>query len=176
MTDEKIVNAAIQRLEEIVDQGQRFAQLLIAFTENTITKGEFVELCAEIFNESRNVLKSSKSYLRLIVEHLLILKYGMDEDSHNHISIEIVEFRRSLRDDLNWGRKDQQTNLINHLKEALPDIYLDGIDAYREHATESKIKTPNLKKILTALPSECPWTLEEIITNDLDDLLSYLPD
>jgi len=166
------------KLDEIIDSEERFSEIVIAFTENKISKDEFIEICRKIFNhlDRSNIYKTSQSYLRLIIEHLLLLQYRVEEESRNFLLWEIVEFRRSLRCDLLWGRKNQETNLIDHLKDSLPAIYLYGIDAYRERATVSRIKTPKLKKILVALPKECPWTLEELLESRVADLILELPE
>jgi len=171
MIEEDMARAILQELQNIANDGQKFAHTLIAFTENTITKGEFIELCAEIFNEAGNLERSSRSFLRLIIAHLLLLKYGVDITAHRHISNEIEAFQKNLDEDLNWGLKTQETTVINKLRELMPLIYLRGIRTYRDHDKEN----PNLKTITRSLPEQCPWTLEELVEGSINVLLLKLP-
>jgi len=177
MAEEKMVRALLQELQNIVSDGQRFAKTFIAYTKNELTDEEFIEQCSDIFHEDQNIEKSARSFIRLIIEHLLILKYGVDTTAWNHLRQEIRTFQLNLSDCLDWDLKTRETVIINNLREIMPLIYKRGIKTYKDHEEDDSnpFPNPNLKLILKALPKDCPWTLEELVEGSINVLLLKLP-
>jgi len=167
-----MARAILLELKNVANDSQRFAQTLIAFTENKITKDEFSELCTEIFQEDGSIEKSSKSFLKNIIEHLPLLKYGIDTTARKHLTHEIRGYQKSLAKNLAWWHGPRRTTIINDLIDLLPLIYLQGIRTYKRHDR----KNPNLKQIMNSLPEQCPWTLDELVEGEPEDLILRLPE
>jgi hypothetical protein len=102
-----------------------------------------IEELEALGNEQKRAVES---LLEQIIRHLLLYQYWATkfERNANHWEAEIIGFRTQLRRRLT-------SNLRHHLVEELPAIYRDAL------------KFVIAKTKLNFLPSECPYTLEQIL-------------
>jgi hypothetical protein len=97
----------------------------------------------ELGNEQKRAVES---LLEQVIRHLLLYQYWREEFERNanHWEAEIIGFRTQLRRRLT-------TNLRNYLSHELPSIYCDAL------------KYVKAKTKLNSLPTDCPYTLEQIL-------------
>jgi len=172
MSDEKAVNPLIEELRKTINDGQRFAKTFIAYTKNELTDEEFIEQCSDIFPADKNIQKEARNFLRQIIEHLFLLKYQIDVSPWDDFEYELIKNQMDLIIYLDWDLETQETLIINNLEEEMPQIYAAGIRTY----TNSDKKNPNLKVILESIPEQCPWTLDELVEGEPEDLILRLPE
>lgn len=73
---------------------------------------------------------------------------------------------------IGWDQKGRDVILIDYLSDALQDIYEAGVERYKK-ASEYY---PNRVDRSQLIPEHCPWSLEELINDTVDELLEKLPD
>jgi hypothetical protein len=102
-----------------------------------------IEELEELGNEQKRAIES---LLEQVIRHLLLYQYWREEFERNanHWEAEIIGFRTQLRRRLT-------TNLRNYLSHELPSIYYDAL------------KYVKAKTKLNSLPTDCPYTLEQIL-------------
>ncbi len=99
----------------------------------------------------RNTKRSGASFLEQIIRHLLLMEYWETEREYNyrHWGSEIVNFRNQLEIDMT-------TNLYQYLEENIEKIY--------KRAVKYVVVKTGFKK--DNFPSQCPYTLEQLINSD----------
>lgn len=104
-----------------------------------------IEELEDLGSERRHQVESM---LEQVIRHLLLLQYWTAERNYNegHWRSEIAVFRNQLKRKLT-------TNLKNHLAGQLDKLYQDALESVQEKTLSS-----------VAFPSECPYTLEQILT------------
>ncbi|MBD2134944.1 DUF29 domain-containing protein [Sphaerospermopsis sp. FACHB-1094] len=114
---------------------------------NDVDLENLIEELADLGNEKKNAVKS---LLEQVIRHLLLLQYWTEEIENNghHWQSEILGFRYQLEDRLT-------TNLRNFLADELDHIYQRALK-YVQVKTKFKVD----------FPSECPYTLEQLLDVD----------
>lgn len=115
-----------------------------------IDRENLIEELEELGNEQKRAVES---LLEQVIRHLLLYQYWQAQfkDNANYWEAEIIGFRSQLRRRLT-------TNLSRHLSKELPFLYRDAL-----RFVKAKTK-------LNCLPSECPYTLDDLLAED------WLPD
>jgi hypothetical protein len=113
-------------------------------------KLDFEHLLEELEELSRRDRDTIKSYIELIILHLLLLQYWQEEYDYNahHWQIEIINFRSRLETRLT-------KTLRNYLEDNLDKIY----------QTAFKIATKKTKNKIN-FPPICPYSLEQILDDN----------
>ncbi len=107
---------------------------------------DYDNLIEELAAMGRTEKRTVKSLVRQILIHLLLYQYWTAKHKYNakHWKGEIITFRQQLKGDLT-------STLYNYLLSELNNLYDDAKETV-EHKTK-----------LNIFPSQCPYTLEQII-------------
>jgi hypothetical protein len=120
-------------------------------TDNRFDREHVVE---EIEDLGKNVRKAVRSQVRRIMEHFLKLQYSPAQEPHADWMASIVDARVELEDDLTPTlRADAARELARLYRAARKQAGL-GLERYSEHGAAD------------LMPSECPYTLEDILRDD----------
>lgn len=105
-----------------------------------------IEELEDLGNEQKRAVES---LLEQVIRHLLLYQYWQSQfaENANHWEAEIIGFRTQIRRRLT-------TNLRQHLSKELPSIYRDAL------------KFVKAKTKLNLLPSECPYSLDNLLDED----------
>jgi len=138
----------LQRLYEIDEHLwlQKNIQLL---KTNRLEELDAENLIEELENLGRSDKNKAASLLEQIIRHLLYLQYWATEVENNqpHWEAEIDSFRTQLQRHLT-------TNLHQYLEQEFETIYQDAL---RYVTKKTRLKT---------LPSQCPYTLNQLLDID----------
>lgn len=161
--------------EEILERSDRLAREMTRLRNafKAILEGvPFTEAFdEEVYLEGTQEKKSSEKHLARMIEHLLKLKYCTNDRNNNTWVKEIRNHKDEVIDITRWEWKKKETIVINYLKENLQEIYEQSITWYKKDAKEYT----DLRDGLDWIPEECPWTLEKLLDDDIDELLEKLP-
>ena len=116
--------------------------------------------------------RSANTHVSIIIEHLFKLKYSTNNRSHNEWRAIVRKHKSEIIYLTKWKTPRSNTNIINEMHEELPYLYEDGCCYYK---LASKIYK-NIEDGIKYIPEECPWTLEELVENNVEDLLFQLPE
>ncbi len=122
----------------------------VLLKEEEFTEVDWQNLIEEIESMGRSEQKEMESRLSLIIMHLLKIQYQPQRRGRSWattIAIQRIDLRRHLR---------KNPSLRAQLAEAIADIYPD---AAKKAAIETRLP-------LSIFPSDCPWTVEEILDKD----------
>ena len=172
----KITNDTYTELLEylggIFDDGSRFVAYLEAYQQGTVSREDFENACNEIFTESKSILNGCNSQVINILLHLFKIAFGTDSSLHSGWVRDIVaKHRPPLMDDLNWDQ-GPQTSMINKVIAHLPISNARAIHRYKELAKLPEYS--DLKDGVSRLPTECPFTLKQLLEDDVQVLVSRL--
>ncbi len=78
--------------------------------------------------------------------------------------------REKVRMYTGWGWHNEDVLLIERLTGKFQDIYEYGVRCYKRAAKEQL----DLRDMVSLLPTECPWTLGELMENENYELLQKL--
>ncbi|MEA5617854.1 DUF29 domain-containing protein [Cronbergia sp. UHCC 0137] len=112
-----------------------------------------IEEISELGNEQKHKLES---YLLQLLKHLLLYQHWSLPDCKNDWEMEIDNFRVELR------KLTKSKNLYNYMLKVLDEVYNDA-------ARQAKKKSG-----LNCFPSNCPYTVEQILDVDYLPQFTYL--
>lgn len=160
---------ALERIELLTEEICRIKRSLIAAANGEPFNESWND---ELYLEESANKDSASSHLSRAIEHLLKLKYSTNDRNNRGWKRDFSNHLSDVEDYTKWrSKKNKQTNVIKYLINELQDIYEVGV-AYYDKAAK---KYPDLIPGLQFIPNECPWTLEELLDNTIDELLSVLP-
>jgi hypothetical protein len=108
-------------------------------------------LAEEIADLGKDRRDALRSWVRRIIEHLLLLEHSPARDPRNHWEGEIAVFRNDIRDRLS-------RSLRRDLQRRLPQLYRDA-----RQVAERKMGKHGEGVAAERLPAECPYTLEQVL-------------
>lgn len=118
--------------------------------DNQLNQLDLQSLSEVLENLVRDTKRSGESYLRQIIIYLLLIEYWESEGiNRRHWATEIVNFRSELETDMT-------TNLRKYLNLVKENIY--------QKALRYVITKTGLNKAI--FPTQCPYTLEQLLDND----------
>lgn len=128
----------------------------------------------EVFTEDRIIRNRSWNALAIMIEHLLLLKmkYYTNDRKHSNWGAIIRNRRLGVIDDIGWDKKERDTILTDYLSDALQQIYEAGVKRYQKVSEYY----PNRADRSQFVAECCPWSLEELINDTVEELLEKLPD
>ena len=134
--------------EDILLWAERQADLLRRLARGELVKDvDWEHVAGEIEDVGRSESHSVESDLRLILAHLLKLQAWSDDPSARHWRAEIIAFQQNLEDRFTPSMR-QRINLARRYSQALEQL-----------ADEINERPPAL-----ALPRNCPFTLDQLLT------------
>ena len=158
----------MKRITKEVDKVKR---VVTAIYEGTSFTEAFEEV-EEVFLETKQDEKKGYAYLSRMIEHLLKIKYCSNDRNYDHWRGEINGFRVKAIDITGWkSKRNRDTNLVKYLTNNIDDIYEVAVAYYKDDARLYADLTQGLEYI----PEECPWTLEELMDDTIDEILKKLP-
>lgn len=170
--DQEILEIMTKRIDLLQNEINKINRVIKSIRDGNQITESFND---EIFVEDSNKEDDCYTFLARMIEHLLKLKYCSSQIviiRNRRGWLNIVKIKRDdVIDKVKWISKKRKESYINYLREELQNIYEDGIGYYKKASKEY----PDLKIGFLVIPKECPWTLEELMDNDIDDILSKLP-
>lgn len=155
----------LERIDMLFDELTKVKRGILAVQNGMSWDEAFDE---EVYLEAKQDQKKANAYVFRIVEHLLKVKYSTNDLNINHWIQEIDNFRTKLFNLTLWGKRSSDTNLIKYIENNLQDMYDDGVDEYKKDAKEY----PDLVVGLELIPEECPWSFEELMELEIEELIS----
>jgi hypothetical protein len=177
-------NGIIDDILYIIDQSLEILKLI----KGCIQYVSGINSTNEVFNEnirSANIFTSdnkmeeiyaNNSIVEIMINLLNIAYCPIENDLKNnrdHWEYEIINvYRNDLIKLLKWGLSPNN-DLITIINQNINDSYKVAINLFqRKYQNTSK----DLFRILELIPSNCPWSLRELIDYELEDLLADLND
>lgn len=168
---EKEFNDCLLRMNNIIHGLQNIAQFMER-GDIQMAHAELNQLATESVDSEAKVVSSR---LERMIEHLLKLGYCSNQNDLNRNArqwkISIDKQRNEVYTLLQWYEKKRETNIILRVVDMISSIYRGGIRRYI--STSDHDASLFINKDL--IPSECPWTLEELMDDEIVDLVEKLP-
>ena len=133
---------------------------------------EFLEATGELYFEStKSEARTAIKYVKLVIIQLFNLKYTRD-NNHEYFKDEIHESMINIIDITNWDMEKKVDPVIELINQDMNLAYARAIREFQRILE----KNPEDYKINSTknLPEECPWTLENIMDDPIEDLLIVL--
>lgn len=168
---EKEFNDCLLRMNNIIHGLQNIAQFMER-GDIQMAHAELNQLATESVDSEAKVVSSR---LERMIEHLLKLGYCSNQNDLNRNArqwkISIDKQRNEVYTLLQWYEKKRETNIILRVVDMISSIYRGGIRRYISASDHDASLFINKDLI----PSECPWTLEELMDDEIVDLVEKLP-
>ena len=170
MSDE--LKMLYERVDMLKDEIDKVERAIVSIQNGVPFTEAFNE---EVYLEAKQEQKQSYSALMRMIEHLLKIKYCTNNRNYDHWCGEVENHRNRVSDYILWGTKKQDTNLKKYLENNIQDVYEDGIKEYKKNAQKYS-DLIDISKLIAKECPECPWDLEQLMDDDIEDLLARLPD
>jgi hypothetical protein len=168
---EKEFNDCLLRMNNIIHGLQNIAQFMER-GDIQMAHAELNQLATESVDSEAKVVSSR---LERMIEHLLKLGYCSNQNDLNRNArqwkISIDKQRNEVYTLLQWYEKKRETNIILRVVDMISSIYRGGIRRYISASDHDASLFINKDLI----PEECPWTLEELMDDEIVDLVEKLP-
>lgn len=162
--------AELQVVRELIERAQLALDCLSLGDTDA-----FLEAVDELYLESREAeANNALNYFRRMIQHLFKLKYGTRPESFKKLRREIENFRDEAIDLINRKGKTGKPNknISDRVTIGLQDAYESAIRFFgndiKDDPEDYKIQDTK------SIPSKCPWTLTELMDQDIEILLTSL--
>lgn len=162
---------ALERVEILEKELARIKQAITALAKGQ-PSGGYMDFDREVFLEENEIKRESYVALAHMMGHLMEIKYCTYYIVRESLEKECEEYRETALMYTEWYRKVKDAYLITYLNGGLQDIYEYGITWYKLAAREQL----DLQDMIGFLPEKCPWTLEELMENNIYVLTAKLPE
>ncbi len=162
---------ALEQIERYEKELARIKQAVIALSEGNPIGG-YMDFDTDTFLEENDIWRKAYVVLARMMESLMKIKYCTYYSVTVDLEKECEKQRGKVKMYTGWGMHMEDTLLIERLTGEFQDIYEYGVQFYKRAAKEQL----DLRDMVSLLPEECPWTLEELMENDIYELLSKLPE
>jgi hypothetical protein len=160
------------KLDELLDYVERFKAGVVALRNG----GNWEDISDEIFLERKSEQKQVEHKLGRAMEHLLKIAYCASDAVYEQCKYvwikDYLRPKREVEELLGWGGHHEDKNLIKYCNDELQNIYEWAINVYKKACKEY----PDLKDGLSKIPEKCPWTLNDLMDNTINELILVLPD
>jgi hypothetical protein len=112
---------------------------------------DLARLAEEIADLGKDRRDALRSWVRRVIEHLLLLEHSPATEPRNHWEGEIAAFRNDIGDRLT-------RTLRRDLQRRLPQLYQEA-----RRVAERKMGRHGEGAAAGRLPEECPYTLEQVV-------------
>ena len=161
---------ALERVEILEKELSRIKQAIMALSEGKPIS-EYMNFDKSAFLEENETRRKAYSALMHMMDRLMEIKYCTYYIVRESMEKEFEEYREEVRICTGWGMRIEDTYLTAYLLNELQDIYEYGISWYKRSAKEQL----DLQDMVSLLPEKCPWTLEELMENEIYELMEKLP-
>ena len=162
---------ALEQIERYEKELARIKQVVIALSEGDPIGG-YMDFDTDTFLEENDIWRKAYGALAHMMDRLMEIKYCTYYPVREDLEKEFEKWREKVRMYTGWGWHVEDFLLIKRLTGEFQDIYEYGVRCYKRAAKEQL----DLRDMLSLLPEECLWTLEELMENDIYELLSKLPE
>lgn len=162
---------ALEQIERYEKELARIKQAVMALSEGKPIGG-YMDFDTDTFLEENEIWRKAYVALARMMESLMKIKYCTYYSVTVELEKECEKQREKVRMYMGWGWHIEDTLLIERLTGEFQDIYEYGVQCYKRAAKEQL----DLRDMVSLLPGECPWTLEELMENDIYELLQKLPE
>ena len=165
------VKEELQVIQKLFEQGKKAIDYL---GQGQIE--EFHEAVDSLYLESnKSEARNVNTFAEKIILHLFKLAYGNDTNSHKHLSDEIDEFRDSIIRLTNWDEPKKRVKIVIQMAEE--NMYLSYRRAVKtfQRILENNPKDYKIQSTRN-FSKECPWTLEQLMDDTLDELVKTIDD
>lgn len=154
----------LERIEALSLELDKIKRGIIAVQNGEPWEEAFNE---EVYLENADIKDKGYSLLVVLLEHVLKIKFSSGNTTRHHWIAEVIGFRDQLTKITLYDERRKKTNAINYLRNNMQDAYDDGIDKYKKAAEDSI----SLHNALPLIPEKCPWTFDNVMSLDIDELL-----
>ena len=150
-------------------QAEGIARVMYEDVDDYLDRVGLIEILNEMAEKSYNVAESAAYRL---MAHLLYICISPQNSAVRHWRIECKNFLRYFEDGVGVTvrRKFGNTNIKNELNYNWKDVY-DRAVAKVVHKSRHMQPKFDLSKI----PEDVPWTIEDFLTKDVDELIEMIP-
>ena len=158
-----------ERVDMLKDEIDKVERAIVSIQNGVPFTEAFNE---EIYLEAKQEQKQSYAALMRMIEHLLKIKYCTNNRNYDHWCGEVENHRKEVFKHTLCGTDDEDKNLVKYINSKIQKIYEAGIKEYKKDAQ----KYSDLIDISRLIAKECPWDLEQLMDDDIEDLLVKLPE
>lgn len=162
---------ALEQIERYEKELARIKQAVIALSEGKPIGG-YMDFDTDTFLEENEIWRKAYVVLARMMESLMEIKYC----TYYSVTVDLEKEREKQREKVKmctgWGTYIEDMLLIERLTGEFQDIYEYGVQCYKRAAKEQL----DLWDMVSLLPEECPWTLEELMEKENYELLQKLPE
>ena len=156
--------------DEIIKQANSISKQIIDMKECIIESLGYNPF--ESFEESiRSDYREINKYLETAMFHILKFYFSTNDDPKYQWLKTIERSLENFRDGISINNKLNR-NILKMLEKTFLNTYLES---YKDYQQSAKIYTDLLYNI-DNIPIKCPWTLEDFLYKDIDELLEILGD
>lgn len=168
---EKEFNDCLLRMSGIIHGLQNIVQFMEQGNMQMV-HAELNQLATESVDSEAKIVSSR---LERMIEHILKLAYCSNQNDLNRDArqwkISIDKQRNEVYTLLQWYENKRETNIIVRVMDMIPSIYRGGVRRYMYASDDN----PSLFINKDLIPTECPWTLEELMDDTIVSLVEKLP-
>ena len=133
---------------------------------------DFKETVDALYLESVDTISQTVlSFTKIIIIHLFKLKYGWVEDSYDSLRKEIREHRNNIQDLTDWDLDKKKKNVLDKVYPKIEITYRRAKANFQGILDDPKESKYYRIKTTSGFPSDCPWTLEQLIDYPIERLL-----
>lgn len=162
---------ALEQIESYEKELARIKQAVIALSEGKPVDG-YMDFDTDTFLEENDIRRKVYATLAQMMDRLMEIKYCTYYSVTADLEKEYEKLREKVRMYTGWGWHNEDAFLIERLSGEFQDIYEYGVRCYKQ-AAKSQL---DLRDMIGLLPTECPWTLEELMEKENYELLQKLPE
>lgn len=170
MSDE--LKMLYERVDMLKDEIDKVERAIVSIQNGVPFTEAFNE---EVYLEAKQEQKQSYSALMRMIEHLLKIKYCTNNRNYDHWCGEIENHRKEVFKHTLCGTDDEDKNLVKYINSKIQKIYEAGIKEYKKDAQKYS-DLIDISRLIAKECPECPWDLEQLMDDDIEDLLARLPD
>ena len=162
---------ALEQIERYEKELARIKQAVIALSEGK-SIGGYMDFDTDIFLEENDIWRKAYAALAKMMDSLMEIKYCTYYSVTADLEKECEKQREIVRMYTGWGCHNEDALLIKRLTGEFQGIYEYGVQCYKRAAKRQL----DLRDMVSLLPEECPWTLEELMEEENYELLQKLPE
>ncbi len=167
---DKEYKEALEKIETLEKELARIKRAIIALSEGQPISG-YMDFDKDTFLEFNWLWRKTYIALARMMECLMELNYCTYYTMDKKLRKKCEKYRETVNMYTQWHWTEQDVYLITILNDDFQDIYEYGTACYKRSARRQL----DLQDMVDRLPEKCPWTLEELMENDIYELTGKLP-